>query len=61
MLELAITAKENIEKGYAYVQDWINNISKALITESGKKLLEELKNSDSNEWWQGLKKLKYSN
>ncbi len=60
MLELAITAKENIEKGYVYAQDWINNISKALATETGKKLLNELKNSDSNEWWQGLKKMKYS-
>ena len=60
MLELAITAKENIEKGYSYAQDWINNISKALLTESGKKLLNELKNADSNKWWQGLKKLKYS-
>ena len=58
MLEQAITAKEYIEQGYKYAQDWINNISKGLKTESGKRLLEELKNSDSNRLWQGLKKLK---
>ena len=58
MLELAISAKELIEKGYCYAQDWINNTAKALKTESGKRLLENLKNSDSNAWWQGLKKLR---
>ena len=60
MLDQAFTAKEYIEIGYKYAQNWIDNISKGLKTESAKKLLEELKNSDSNSWWQGLKKLKYS-
>jgi putative hydrolase of HD superfamily len=60
MLEQAVTGKEYLEKGFNYAQDWINNISKGIKTESAKKLLEELKTSDSNLWWQGLKKLKNS-
>jgi hypothetical protein len=36
----------------------MNNIEKSLKTESAKELFNELKKSDSNEWWQGLKKMK---
>lgn len=57
-LDMAFTAKEYLEKGYDYASDWMNNITIGLRTESAKKLFEELKNSDSNAWWQGLKKLK---
>lgn len=57
-LDMAFTAKEYVEKGYGYAKDWMNNITIGLRTESAKKLFEELKDSDSNEWWQGLKKLK---
>lgn len=57
-LDMAVTAKEYKEKGYAYAQDWIDNISKSIRTESAKKLMKELENSDSNQWWPGLKKLK---
>jgi len=56
-LEQAVTAKELIEKGYAYAQDWINNVEKALKTSSAKKLLKLLKKAGSNDWWQGLKKI----
>lgn len=57
LLEQAITAKEYVEKGYDSAQDWINNVSKRLETESAKQLLDSLKDSDSNDWWQGLKKI----
>ncbi len=57
LLEQAASAKENMEKGYAYAQDWINNISKKIQTKSAKRLLEALEDADSNDWWQGLKKI----
>ena len=56
-LEQALSAKEYLEKGYPYAQDWIDNISKAVKTESAKKLLVALLTSHSANWWQGLKKL----
>ncbi len=57
LLEQAFTAKEYLEIGYTYAQDWITNIGNALKTESAKRLLAELHLSNSNNWWQGLKKL----
>jgi len=56
-LELAFTAKEIKEKGYAYAEDWITNIGTMLKTPSAKKLLAKMRETDSNSWWQGLKKL----
>jgi len=56
LLEQAVMAKELVEKGYAYAQDWIKNIGMKLQTSSAKKLWEALQKSDSNAWWQGLKK-----
>ncbi|MBI5228593.1 HD domain-containing protein [Candidatus Micrarchaeota archaeon] len=57
LLEMAVTAKEYVERGLHYAQDWINNVSKTLQTESAKALLNSLKDTDSNSWWQGLKKI----
>jgi len=57
LLEQAVTAKEYIEKGYNYAQDWINNISKKLETGSAKKLIKDIRKSNSNDWWQGIKKI----
>ena len=57
-LDMAFTAKAYMEIGYKYAKDWMNNIEKSLKTESAKELFNELKKSDSNEWWQGLKKMK---
>ena len=57
LLEVAATAKELYEKGYEYAKDWIKNVSLKLRTKSAKKLLEEMEKVNSNEWWQGLKKL----
>jgi len=57
-LEMAAVAKEYVEQGFASAQDWINNISKALKTESAKRLMASLQSVNSTDWWQGLKKLK---
>ena len=57
LLEHAITAKEYLEKGYKYAENWIKNVEKKLKTKSAKILLQTLKKADSNEWWQGLKKI----
>jgi len=57
LLEQAVSAKEYMEKGYKFAEDWINNISEKLIqTKSAKKLLKDLRKANSNNWWQGLKK-----
>ena len=58
MLDMAFTAKAYTEIGYEYAKDWMNNIEKILKTESAKELFNELKKSNSNEWWQKLKKMK---
>jgi len=50
LLEQALTAKELLEKGYKYAQDWINNVGKRLRTKSAKKIWEELQKIDSNSW-----------
>ncbi len=57
LLEIAATAKELMEKGYSYAKDWIKNVSLTLKTNSAKKLIKELEKVNSNEWWQGLKKI----
>jgi len=57
LLEQAFTAKEFMEKGYTFAQDWINNVSKKLQTKSAKDILVLLKEVNSNDWWQGLKKI----
>lgn len=56
LLENAYQAKEYIEIGYHDAQDWINNIKKHLRTKSAKKLIVELEETSSNDWWRGLKK-----
>ncbi len=57
LLEQAFMAKEYMERNYTFTQEWINNVSKALETESAKSLLKSLLASKSNDWWKGLKKL----
>lgn len=58
-LEQAFQAKEYIDSGYAAAQDWINNVEKAIETESAKKLIQEMKKVKFTDWWQGLKKMTY--
>lgn len=56
-IECALQAKEYIDQGYEQAWDWINNIAKVIRTDAAKELLELIKDSDSNEWWKGLKKI----
>jgi putative hydrolases of HD superfamily len=56
-LEQALTAKEYIEKGHDFAVNWIDNIRKVLHTNTAKRWLEKIAETDSNVWWQGLKKL----
>lgn len=60
-LESAIEARELIEQGHAGMQSWIDNVKKALETESAKQLLEYIDNEKDflNSWWQGLNKMTY--
>ncbi len=56
-LEQAFTAKEFLEKGYISAYEWIENIGKSLRSKSALKLWEILKETNSWEWWDGLKKI----
>ena len=58
LLEMGLQAKEYIEIGYTDAEDWIKNVEKKLKTKSAKRLIKEIKRTDSNEWYRGLKKLK---
>lgn len=59
-LETAMTAKEYLEAGHKGAQNWIDNVEKALETESAKEILKLVKETDfTNFWWQGLKKMTY--
>ena len=57
LLENAFTAKEYMTKGYKNAQNWIDNIRKALKTESALKVLEEIESMDPSSWWFELKKV----
>jgi len=59
-LETAFQAKEYVDQGYESAQDWIDNVEKALETESAKKLLQEMKQTKFTDWWKGLKKMTYT-
>lgn len=58
-LEAAISARELVVLGYKGMEQWINNVAKALETKSAKKLLKLIKKGDPNDWWKGLKKMTY--
>lgn len=55
-LENAFQAKEYLDVGYKEAQDWLDNIKKALKTESAKSMFKEIINSKET-WWKGLKKM----
>ncbi len=59
-LEQVITAKEYLDIGYKGCQDWINNIKKAVKTDTAKKFIEEIEKTERNDWWWNLKKLVYN-
>jgi len=58
-LEHAISAREYVNLGYKGMQDWIDNVRKALETKSAKELLKVIEKSDLNDWYKDLKKMTY--
>lgn len=56
-LEMAFSGKEFLERGFAKAQDWLQNVEKALKTESAKQLFRALMQMPSLDWWEGLKNL----
>lgn len=57
LLECAIQAKEYMEKGHEKAERWIENAEKEIRTETGKKIMEIVKNKETV-WWDGLKDFK---
>lgn len=58
-LETAFQAKEYLDLGYASAQDFIDNITAAVETESAKELMRLLPEVEFTDWWKGLKKMTY--
>ncbi|MFZ5500761.1 MAG: YfbR-like 5'-deoxynucleotidase, partial [Candidatus Micrarchaeota archaeon] len=56
-LECAFQAKEYVDIGHRGAESWIESIDGRLKTDSAKKLLAKMRKTDSNSWWNGLKKL----
>ena len=55
ILECAMQAREYQSRGYEAAVDWIVRAESTLKTESAKKLLSLLENSDPDDWWKRLK------
>lgn len=60
-LEQAFQAKELYDLGSAGALVWINNIEKALKTNTAKALIKELKRTKFTDWWQDLLVMNYKN
>ena len=58
-LETAFQAKEYVDLGYKSAADWINNVERAVETKSAKLILKEMRQTQFNDWWRGLKKMTY--
>ena len=57
-LECAVQFKEYVDQGYAEAQNWIDNVKKCVKTDSAKKFLEILADTNSMDWFKELKKIK---
>ena len=57
LIEDALQAKEYIDIGYRDFKDWLANIRKTVRTKSAVRLLDLIEKTDSNCWWQNLKKI----
>jgi len=55
-LELALEAKEYLDKGHSKAQVWMDRIAEVLQTDSAKRLLREIQSIHSCDWWKNLKK-----
>lgn len=59
-LELAFQAKEYVDLGFSGAQEWIDNVERALETNSAKKILAQMKETKFTEWFNGFKKMTYT-
>ena len=50
-LEWALSMKEQWDIGNIRAEDWFEITVKRLITDTGKRLAEEIRNTDSNDWF----------
>lgn len=57
-LECAVQFKEYVDQGYAGAQNWIDNVNKCVKTDSAKKFLELLTDTNSMDWFKELKNIK---
>lgn len=57
MLETAFQAREYVEIGYKFCQDWIDNVAKCLKTKTAKKILKTANKTSFVNWCNGLKKI----
>lgn len=60
-LEQAFQAKFYLEIWYKETQEWIDNVSKNLKTESAKKIFTELGNVGFFDWWKDMYKNDWNN
>ena len=58
-MEVAFAAKEQYDLGNGLAMDWIDNVGKAIETDSAKELFKTMKETRFTEWWTGLKKMLY--
>jgi putative hydrolase of HD superfamily len=58
-LETAFSAKELYDLGNKLAIDWIDNVEKALETDSAKEIIKTMKTVRFTDWWVGLKKMLY--
>ena len=59
-LEQAFQAKEYYDLGHKEAFSWIENVEKALETESAKMIIKEMKKTKFTEWWKGLMIMTYN-
>lgn len=57
LLELAVQARELIERGFPDAKEWFEAAKSRVQTKSAKELLEQLPHVSSTSWWHGLKKI----
>ena len=56
LLELALSAIEYIELGFAKAQEWIDSIKPHLKTKVAQELMASIEKYSNMKWWEGLKK-----
>lgn len=59
-LETAFQAKEYVDLGHDSAWDWIDNVEKAVETDSAKKIIARMRETKFTDWWVGLKKMTYN-